>query len=370
MMRLLSIVGARPQFVKLAVICHALQQRKDADQWRHMIVHTGQHYDSALSAVFFDELKIPKPDYDLGVGSGSHGVQTGEMLKRLEAVVDAEKPDWVLLYGDTNSTLAGALVAAKASASIAHIEAGLRSYRRGMPEEINRIVADHLSDLLFCPTDTAMENLRKEGLGDKAIWTGDVMLDASLEYRRIAESRGGRLAETWNAGAFALATVHRAENTDDPNRLRDIVAALEAIAKDVCPVVWPIHPRTRKCLKEWGLEINGVTCIDPVSYLDMLLLEGRARFILTDSGGVQKEAYFLKVPCITLRDETEWVETLANHCNTVAGPHLSSILQAAAKITSAGPWAVNYGGGEAGKTILNALSAVIVARSEVVETEG
>ena len=256
-MRLVSIVGARPQFVKLAVICQALAHRTDAAEWRHTIVHTGQHYDPGLSGVFFEELAIPQPDYDLEVGSGSHGSQTAEMLKRLEPVLDTEKPDWVLLYGDTNSTLAGALVAAKANLSIAHIEAGLRSHRRGMPEEINRVVADHLSDLLFCPTHLAMENLRKEGLGDKAVWTGDVMLDASLKYRQLAESRGGPLAETWRAGQFALATVHRAENTDDAGRLREIVEALEEIARRICPVVWPIHPRTRKRLDELGITTEG-----------------------------------------------------------------------------------------------------------------
>jgi UDP-GlcNAc3NAcA epimerase len=356
-MRLVSIVGARPQFVKLAVICKALDRRADASNWHHTIVHTGQHYDPALSAVFFEELSIPRPNYDLEAGSGSHGTQTAEMLKRLEPVLESEKPDWVLLYGDTNSTLAGALVAAKASLSIAHIEAGLRSYRRGMPEEINRVVADHLSDLLLCPTDLAMENLRKEGLGDRAVWTGDVMLDASLEYRRLAESRGGALAERWRAGEFALATIHRAENTNDPKRLREIVAALDAIARSGCPVLWPIHPRTAKRLIEMEIAAEAVVLIEPVSYLDMLLLEGRARFILTDSGGVQKEAYFLKVPCITLRDETEWVETLAGNCNVLTGTDSSRILRAVAKVPQAGPWKTNYGGGDAGSAILNALAA-------------
>ncbi|MGA7234197.1 MAG: UDP-N-acetylglucosamine 2-epimerase (non-hydrolyzing) [Bryobacteraceae bacterium] len=356
-MRLVSIVGARPQFVKLAVICKALERFPDAAKWHHTIVHTGQHYDPALSAVFFDELSIPRPDYDLEAGSGSHGTQTAEMLKRLEPVLEAEKPDWVLLYGDTNSTLAGALVAAKASLSIAHIEAGLRSYRRGMPEEINRVVADHLSDLLLCPTDLAIENLRKEGLGEKAVWTGDVMLDASLEYRRRAESRGGLLAERWRAGEFALATIHRAENTDDPARLREIVIALDAIARSGCPVLWPIHPRTAKRLSEMEIDPESVILIEPISYLDMLLLEGRARFILTDSGGVQKEAYFLQTPCITLRDETEWVETLANSCNVLTGADRGKILEAVAKAPQAGPWIMNYGGGDAGVLILNALVA-------------
>ena len=217
-MRVVSIVGARPQFVKLAVICRAVANRAPSESWCHRIIHTGQHYDPELSSVFFEELDIPRPDCDLDVGSGAHGAQTGEMLKRLEPILISETPDWVLLYGDTNSTLAGALAAAKLDLRIAHIESGLRSYRRAMPEEINRIVADRLSDLLFCPTPLAVENLRKEGLQDRAVMTGDVMYDASLAFRHVAEGRRGPLADTWKPGEFALATVHRAENTDDPER--------------------------------------------------------------------------------------------------------------------------------------------------------
>jgi UDP-GlcNAc3NAcA epimerase len=354
-MRICSIVGARPQFIKLAVICRALAERDPGAQWSHTIVHTGQHYDPALSAVFFEELAIPRPDYDLDVGSGAHGGQTGEMLKRLEPVLMEEKPDWVLLYGDTNSTLAGALVASKLALRSAHIESGLRSHRRAMPEEINRIVADHLSDLLFCPTRLAVDNLCKEGLGERAILTGDVMYDASLNFRELAETRGGLLADTWRAGEFALATVHRAENTDDPERLRNIVTALDDIAR-TCPVVWPVHPRTRKRLDDLGLASHRVTTIEPVSYLGMLLLEGRARFILTDSGGVQKEAYFLNTPCITLRDETEWEETLENNCNVLTGACEKSILRAASAVNSAGPWTAAYGDGASGKAMLNVLA--------------
>ena len=245
-MRIVSIVGARPQFVKLAVICRAVAEREG---WVHRIIHTGQHYDAALSSVFFEELMIPRPDHDLGVGSGSHGEQTGEMLKRLEPILAAEKPDWVLLYGDTNSTLAGAVVASKLVLRTAHIEAGLRSHRRGMPEEINRVVADHLSDLLLCPTALAMENLRREGLRRTRGFDRrrDARCFASL-YRQAAERRGGLLAESWRSGEFALATVHRAENTDDAERLRDIAGALDEIARTICPVVWPVHPRTRKRL--------------------------------------------------------------------------------------------------------------------------
>jgi UDP-GlcNAc3NAcA epimerase len=355
-MKIISIVGARPQFIKLAVVCHALAQR-DAGHWRHSIIHTGQHYDPELSSVFFEELKIPRPDHDLHVGSGSHGVQTGEMLKRLEPVLAVEKADWVLLYGDTNSTLAGALVAAKSGYPIAHVESGLRSYRRGMPEEINRVVADHLSDLLFCPTRLALENLRKEGLQERAVMTGDVMYDACIAFRQIAERRAGSLADSWRHGEFALATVHRAENTDDPQRLRSILNALDCIARTICPVVWPVHPRTKKKLNDLGWSVQAVTTIRPISYLEMLLLEGRARFILTDSGGIQKEAYFLQTPCITLRDETEWQETLENHCNVLAGCSERKILQAAVGVNESGPWTPAYGDGNAGTKILNALVA-------------
>lgn len=356
-MRIVSIVGARPQFVKLAVVCRAIARRNGAEDWTHRIVHTGQHYDPELSDVFFEELEIPHPDHDLEVGSGTHGYQTGEMLSRLEPVLAAEKPDWVLLYGDTNSTLAGALVAAKSSLAIAHVEAGLRSHRRGMPEEINRVVADHLSNLLLCPTELAVENLRKEGLSDRAVMTGDVMFDACLISRQIAEQRGSPLAGSWQPRQFALATVHRAENTDDPRRLRGILNALDSISRSICPVVWPVHPRTKKRLADLGWTAGSVTMIQPVSYFEMLLLEGRARFILTDSGGVQKEAYFLRVPCITLRDETEWRETLDNHCNVLTGACEDKILRAAQSISNAGPWAAVYGDGNAGAAILNALSS-------------
>jgi UDP-GlcNAc3NAcA epimerase len=351
-MRIVSIVGARPQFVKLAVICKAVAK---CEGWVHRIVHTGQHYDVAMSSVFFDELGIPRPDHDLGVGSGSHGEQTGEILKRLEPVLAAEKPDWVLLYGDTNSTLAGAVVASKLVLRTAHIEAGLRSHRRGMPEEINRVVADHLSDLLLCPTPLAIENLRKEGLGERAVLTGDVMKDASIMYRAEAERRNGGVAGRWRTGEFALVTVHRAENTDHPERLTRIVSALDEIARTLCPVVWPVHPRTKKRLTEMGCAPDGVVMIEPVSYFEMLLLEGRARFILTDSGGVQKEAYFFRVPCVTLRDETEWVETLARNCNVLTGACEKKIVEAARAVDQAGPWTAVYGNGDAGDRILAAL---------------
>ena len=354
-MDLCSIVGSRPQFVKLAVICHAL---RDSSRFpEHRIVHTGQHYDVEMSDVFFRDLDIPAPDFHLGVGSGSHGEQTGEMIKRLEPVLAQHRPRWVLLYGDTNSTLAGAIVCAKLGIPVAHIEAGLRSFNRAMPEEINRVVADHISDLLFCPTDGAVENLQREGLAARAVLCGDVMYDAALHYRKVAEGQPGELADRWKAGTFALATVHRAGNADDPRRLRAIFAALDRIAAEVCPVLLPLHPRTRKSLAASGIHSKHIQIMRPVTYLEMLLLESRARVILTDSGGVQKEAYFAQVPCVTMRDETEWLETLENQCNMLVGADEEAIVRAATTCSGRGPWTAVYGNGGAGRAILEALAA-------------
>ena len=363
-MKILSVVGARPQFVKAAVVCHAAARDAAIE---HKLVHTGQHYDAGMSDVFFEEMAIPAPDYSLGVGSGPHGQQTGEMMKRLEPVLMAENPDWVVLYGDTNSTLAGAVVAAKLHLPCAHIEAGLRSFNRRMPEELNRIVADHLSDLLFCPTRTAVDNLAREGLRDRALLTGDVMYDAALEFRVRADSAGGPLAEAWQPGAFALATVHRAENTDQPERLQAILRALERIAAEICPVVFPVHPRTAKAIADMSWSASQVHLIPPVGYLDMLLLEGRARLILTDSGGVQKEAYFARVPCLTLRHETEWLETLENRCNVLTGSDERKILEAARDCSTAGPWTDAYGDGHAGEHILRSLLSASPASGVITE---
>ncbi len=349
----LSIVGARPQFVKLAVICRAFEQYLPAAQ--HQIIHTGQHYDAAMNDVFFADLGIPAPDFHLGVGSGGHGEQTGEMLKRLEPILIQHRPDWVLLYGDTNSTLAGAIVCSKLKIPAVHIEAGLRSFNRGMPEEINRIVADHLSEILCCPTATAVRNLETEGLGARAVLTGDVMYDAAIHYRAIAEERGGPLADQWAPGAFALATVHRADNTDDPKRLASIIRALDRVSAEICPVVLPLHPRTKKMLAQHSITAKHTQIIEPASYLEMLLLEGRARLILTDSGGVQKEAYFVHAPCVTMRDETEWTETLENRCNVLTGSDEERIVAAANQYQSAGPWTAAYGDGFAGRAIVETL---------------
>lgn len=350
----MTVVGARPQFVKAAVVSRAMMRCAHID---HMMVHTGQHYDTEMSGVFFEELAIPAPQVNLGTGSGSHAAQTAEMMKKLEPILESAAPDWLLLYGDTNSTLAAALVGAKLNIRQAHVESGLRSFRRSMPEEVNRIVADHLGDLLLCPSAVAKENLEREGLGSRAVFTGDVMYDAVLTFRNIAEQRGGEFAKRWQPGEFALATVHRAENTDDPARLVGILEALEAISATTCRVVLPMHPRTQARLEDVGWKPQSLVITRPVSYMEMLLLEGRARMILTDSGGVQKEAYFLRVPCITLRNETEWVETLDNGCNQLAGTEPEAIRNAALGTSSSGPWNTNlFGDGQAADVIIRCLT--------------
>jgi UDP-N-acetylglucosamine 2-epimerase len=354
-MRIVSVVGARPQFVKLAVICRALNRYADAE---HCIIHTGQHYDDAMSGTFFRDLSIPQPSCNLAVGSGTHGQQTAEMMCRLEPVLACERPDWVLLYGDTNSTAAAAMTAAKMHFRMAHIEAGLRSFNRQMPEEINRIVADHLSDLLLCPSAASIENLRREGLHDRAVLTGDVMFDAVLEMVNASEDRSDSPAYRYPQQGYAVATVHRAENTEDMSRLRAILYGLERISQNICPVLLVAHPRTAKMMSAMGWEPRHVNIMPPVPYPDMLLLERRARMIITDSGGVQKEAYFLRIPCITVREETEWVETLENSCNAVVGSSDPDRIYAAAdQASSAGPWKNPYGTGTAGVLIADCLMA-------------
>lgn len=353
-MRIVSVVGARPQFIKLAAICRVIAKSQEIG---HHIVHTGQHYDDSMSGAFFRDLDIPEAAYNLEVGSGSHAQQTADMMRRLEPVLEREDADWVLLYGDTNSTLAGALTAAKLHQRMAHIEAGLRSFNRRMPEEINRVVADHVSDLLLSPTAAGMENLRREGLESRAVLCGDVMYDAVLANLGPAEQRTDSIAYQWEAGAYALATIHRAENTDDPDILSSLISALKRVAAEICPVLLAAHPRTRKALETNRLATSQITIIPPQPYLDMLVLEKRARMILTDSGGVQKEAYFMRVPCVTLREQTEWTETLENSCNILAGatdPNL--IVEAARQSDSAGPWGTHYGQGDASQIIVSELS--------------
>ena len=324
-MKVVSVVGARPQFIKCAPVSCELRQVA-----QEVLVHTGQHYDDSMSGVFFRDLGLPEPDYHLAVGSGSHGHQTGEMLKKIEEVLLKEEPDVVLVYGDTNSTLAGALAAAKLHIPVAHVEAGLRSYNRKMPEEINRVLTDHLSALLLCPTETAVENLRREGVTKGVHLVGDVMYDALLDGVEIARRTSTILDRlVVEPQRYILATVHRAENTDQPQRLEGIVTALVGLAKAGHRVVFPVHPRTQKQLSLHSIELcEGVVQIDPVSYLDMVLLESMARLILTDSGGIQKEAYWLQVPCLTLRDETEWKETVQSGWNRLVGTDPHRILRA------------------------------------------
>jgi len=328
-MKIATIVGARPQFIKCAPL--SKQLRKSAVE---VLIHTGQHYDINMSELFFRDLNLPRPDYNLGIGSGSHGAQTGEMLKQIENTLLNENPDYVVVFGDTNSTVAGALAAAKLCIPVAHVEAGLRSFNRRMPEEINRILTDHVSSLHFCPTQTGVANLAREGITEGVYLVGDLMYDALLLNIRQAEEKSRILEQLQlQSKSYFLATVHRAENTNDYTRLASIVKAFEMISRTF-PVVWPVHPRTRKILISHGLPIvnqSSIFMLDPISYLDMLYLEKEARAILTDSGGVQKEAYWLGVPCITLREETEWVETLKTGWNTLTGTDPERIFATAMK---------------------------------------
>ncbi len=322
-MKIVSVVGARPQFIKLAALSRKLREKH-----RELILHTGQHYDDQLSKVFFQELKIPLPDFDLGIGSGNHGEQTGRMLQGIEDVLLRQRPDLVVVYGDTNSTLAGALAAAKQNIPLAHVEAGLRSYRKTMPEETNRVVTDHLSDLLFCPTGTAVENLKSEGITKGVYLVGDVMYDSVLENLQMARKISSVIEKLGlRANGFYLVTIHRAENTDDQKNLEKIVDILLSIQGKL---IFPAHPRVRKFLRRFNLlkrlkSRKDIQLIDAVSYWDMLILEENANFILTDSGGVQKEAFFLGTPCITLREETEWLETVKEGMNEVTGLNLKKV---------------------------------------------
>ena len=302
----LSVVGARPQFIKAAAVSRAIAAHPGLDE---IMVHSGQHFDDEMSAVFFAELAIPEPLHHLGIHGGSHAEMTGRMLPALEALCRKYRPDLALVYGDTNTTLAGALAAAKVHVPVAHVEAGLRSFNRRMPEEVNRVVTDHLSHLLFCPTTTAVDNLRAEGIAAGVHHTGDVMYDAALHAADAA--RGSRVLERLrlSPGEYAVATVHRAENTDEPQRLAEVLQWLRERSRKH-PVVFPVHPRTRAAVTACGASLDGLTVCEPLGYLDMARLLTDAREIYTDSGGLQKEAYFHRVPCVTLREETEWTETI------------------------------------------------------------
>lgn len=324
------MVGARPQFIKLSPLSKELRKKH-----REIVLHTGQHYDYELSRIFFSQLSIPKPDYNLGIGSDQHGAQTGRMLKGIEEVLLFEKPDLVLVYGDTNSTLAGALAGAKLKVPVAHVEAGLRSFVKSMPEEINRVLTDHVSSLLFCPTPTSVKNLRKEGITKGVYLTGDVMFDSLRANLAVAEKKSKIIKKLGlKEKQFYLITIHRAENTDDEGNLRKIAQILADLDRKT---VFPVHPRTRKRLSEFGL-LEGLLArddlllADPVGYLDMLVLEKNARCVLTDSGGVQKEAFFLRTPCLTLRDETEWVETVKSGWNHMVGSDQEKVTRALRKL--------------------------------------
>jgi UDP-N-acetylglucosamine 2-epimerase len=321
--KVLTVIGARPQFIKAAPVGRELRKHHTEIQ-----VHTGQHYDYEMSAVFFQEMGIPESAYNLGVGSGPHGEQTGKMLIKIEEVLQKEKPDLVIVYGDTNSTLAGALAAAKKHIPVVHIEAGLRSYNRTMPEEYNRVIVDHCSDILFCPTQSAVENLSKEGIIQGVYLLGDVMYDAVLQFSKIAQRKSKVLEELrLQPRNYLLATIHRPCNTDNPQNLRNILKAFIEIDE---PTILPIHPRTRKQISTMEAKIldrTKIKIIPPVGFLDMLMLEQNARMILTDSGGIQKEAYFFNVPCVTLRTETEWVETVRAGWNEIVGSTREKIVR-------------------------------------------
>jgi UDP-GlcNAc3NAcA epimerase len=347
-----TVLGARPQFIKAAPVSQALRQSGHQEY----MLHTGQHYDYGMSQVFFDELDLTTPAINLGIGSGSHAQQTGQMLEGIEQALLDQNPDWVLVYGDTNSTLAGALAAAKLHIPVAHVEAGLRSYNRSMPEEHNRVLTDHCADLLFCPTQTAVDNLEQEGLTQGVHLVGDTMFDAVLQFSARAQERATNLKALGVAPkSYLLATIHRAYNTDAPEPLGDLFSAFGEVGEIV---LLPLHPRTRQALERFAVQIpDNVRIIEPVSYLEMLMLEKNARLILTDSGGMQKEAFFLEVPCITLRPETEWVETVHSGWNLLVGSDPQRIVEAVKRQSwpqSAPPWL--FGNGQAAARIVGILS--------------
>jgi UDP-GlcNAc3NAcA epimerase len=360
--KLITIVGARPQFIKAAAVSKALRL-EDIDEH---VLHTGQHYDDNMSDVFFRELGIPEPHWNLGIGGASHGSMTGAQLAGIEAVLIQEKPDALLVYGDTNSTLAGALAAAKLHIPVAHVEAGLRSFNRRMPEEVNRVLTDHASRWLFAPTEAAIGNLHREGMtGEGVCLVGDVMYDAALHFASVSVARSTRPAvfAALAGRPYVLTTIHRAENTDEVERLRFIVQALIALAGEI-DVVWPVHPRTRSALARLGFDMQGkksLHCIEPLGYLDMVEMEQAARLVVTDSGGVQKEAFFFGKPCVTLRSETEWVELVDAGWNRLAPPtSTESLLKAfRAALGTTGEVIKPYGGGDAARRIASILKGSV-----------
>ncbi|WP_461673514.1 non-hydrolyzing UDP-N-acetylglucosamine 2-epimerase [Priestia megaterium] len=358
MLKVLTVIGARPQFIKACMLSNAFRSESNI---KEIIVHTGQHYDENMSNIFFKQLKLPNPHYFLGTGSDTHGKQTAKMLLKLEDIIISEKPDIVLVYGDTNSTLAGSLAASKLHIPIAHVEAGLRSYNKKMPEEINRVLTDHLSTWLFCPSNTAVKNLENEGITQGVYQTGDIMYDAVLYYKNVALQKSNILSNLNIAPkTYYLATVHRAENTDNPQILTSL---LEAFLQIRGTVLLPLHPRTKNKIKQWNLEklilSSNIKLIDPLDYLDMLAVESQAKLILTDSGGVQKEAYMLKVPCITLRNETEWVETISEGWNQLSGTDTDRILKAIEEIKSPTNHLSIFGDGHTAEKICRLLNNIV-----------
>lgn len=356
-MKICTVVGARPQFIKAAAISRVITKEAAISE---VLIHTGQHYDMGMSDIFFNELKIPHPKHNLNVGSGPHGAQTGRMLEALEGVLAQEEPDWVLLYGDTNSTLAGALAASKLHIPIAHVEAGLRSFNRASPEEINRVLTDHVSTLLFTPSSAASRNLQREGLPPSAIQlVGDVMLDAALWYQKQID-RSTLAPFGLEPKKFALATIHRAENTDTPEHLGDALKCLNEVGRHLT-VLLPMHPRTRQKISDWNFEhlISNVRIVDPVGYLEMMALEKFASIILTDSGGIQKEAYFHGVPCVTLREETEWTELIETGWNRLVSTknQAAAVEEILAAIGTQGENVELYGSGDAAEKIVSKLVA-------------
>jgi UDP-GlcNAc3NAcA epimerase len=363
MRKIVTIVGARPQFVKAAVLSRLIHNDGWKDKFTEFLIHTGQHYDINMSDIFFKEMDIPKPDVHLNVGSGTHGRMTGEMLIKIEEQLLIIKPDIVIVYGDTNSTLAGALAAAKLHIPVVHIEAGLRSFWKLMPEEQNRILTDHLSDWLFCPTLTSVQNLKNEGIKNSIYQVGDIMLDAHLYYRGLLEKELSQgvsrlnkiqgLPKDIERRDFVLATVHRAENTDDILKLKEIIDAFNLLPFNV---VFPLHPRTRKIILAQGIQFSkNVFAIDPVGYFEMLELELKCKCIITDSGGVQKEAYFVEKPCITLRNQTEWVETVESGWNQLAGAKKYNVVSLLENIRRPALHPNFYGNGKSGESILTTL---------------
>ncbi|RRQ50017.1 UDP-N-acetylglucosamine 2-epimerase (non-hydrolyzing) [Maribacter algicola] len=359
-MKIITIVGARPQFVKAAVVSRAIAEYNSYQPTQiiqEIIVHTGQHFDTKMSDVFFEQMNIPLPHYNLDINSLSHGAMTGKMLEEIEKVLLHEEPEWVLVYGDTNSTIAGALAAKKLHIKVAHVEAGLRSFNMRMPEEINRILTDRISDVLFCPTQTAMDNLSKEGyeaMGIKRVQCGDVMYDAALYY---TEQSTRPVGVDSNTVPFVLATIHRQENTDDKGKLTSIFEALKEISQNQ-KVILPLHPRTIKKLDGFGIMVNNnIKILEPVGYFEMIWLLSNCVCVITDSGGLQKEAFFFKKPCITVREETEWIELVEHGVNFIAGSDQKRIVQLFDQLGEKNiDFEVNlYGSGNTGKIIVNTL---------------